>query len=71
MFLSNHDGFREFHDHLIRPLGKLHKKLNIWMNLVHKGGRGFSPTPSFHVCFFTFNVKNMFLKNWKTTIKQW
>ena len=25
---------------------------------------------TFHVVFFTFNVKNM-SKNWKRTIKQW
>ena len=25
---------------------------------------------TFHVCFFTFNVKIM-SKNWKRTIKQW
>ena len=39
------------------------------MDLVHNGGGGFWAESTFHVFFFTFNVKIM-SKNWKRTIKQ-
>ena len=52
-------------------MGSLKKnKKNIWMDLVHNGGGGSRAESTFHVCFFTFNVKIM-SKNWKRTIKQW
>ena len=34
------------------------------------GGAGFRAESTFHVFFFTFDVKIMY-KNWKITIKQW
>ena len=50
-------------------MGSPKKKKNIWMDLVHNGG-GSRAESTFHVCFFTFNVKIM-SKNWKRMIKQW
>ena len=41
------------------------------MDLVHNGGGGWGfvrPRSTFHIFFFTFNVKIM-SKNWKRTIK--
>ena len=49
-------------------LKKINNKKN-WMDLVHNGG-GSRAKSTFHVCFFTFNVKIM-SKNWKRMIKQW
>ena len=42
------------------------------MDLIHNGGGGggFRAKSTFHVFFFTFNVKIM-SKIWKRTIKQW
>ena len=52
----------------IKQLGKLNKKQNHLMDLIHNGGGGFWAESTFSCVFFTFNVKSM-SKIWKRTIK--